>query len=33
MATDYRPWHSFCRSVIAKLDPAEIEKLQGYANG
>ncbi|HDS1780475.1 TPA: hypothetical protein QEM49_005058 [Pseudomonas putida] len=33
MATDYRPWHNFCRVVIAKLDPAEIEKLQGYANG
>lgn len=33
MATDYRPWHNFCRAVIAKLDPAEIEKLQGYANG
>ena len=32
MATDYRPWHNFCRAVIAKLDPAEIEKLQGYAN-
>jgi len=33
MATDYRPWHNFCRAVIAKLDPAEIDKLQGYANG
>jgi hypothetical protein len=33
VATDYRPWHGFCRSVIARLDPAEIEKLQGYANG
>jgi len=33
IATDYRPWHNFCRAVIAKLDPAEIEKLQGYANG
>lgn len=32
MATDYRPWHNLCRAVIAKLDPAEIEKLQGYAN-
>lgn len=33
MATDYRPWHNFCRAVIAKLDPAEIAKLQGQTNG
>lgn len=33
IATDYRPWHNFCRAVIAKLDPAEIAKLQGQTNG
>lgn len=32
IATDYRPWHNFCRAVVAKLDPAEIAKLQGQAN-
>lgn len=32
MATDFRPWHNFCRSVIAKLDPAEIERLQGQTD-
>ena len=33
MATDYRPWHNFCRAVIAKLDPDEIARLQGQTNG
>ena len=28
IATDYRPWHNFCRAVVAKLDPAEIAKLE-----
>ncbi|KQQ62969.1 hypothetical protein ASF66_01035 [Pseudomonas sp. Leaf129] len=32
IATDYRPWHNFCRAVIAKLDPSEIAKLQGQTN-
>lgn len=32
IATDYRPWHNFCRAVVAKLDPSEIAKLQGQAN-
>lgn len=32
IVTDYRPWHNFCRAVIAKLDPSEIAKLQGQTN-
>lgn len=28
IATDFRPWHNFCRAVVAKLDPAEIAKLE-----
>lgn len=28
IATDYRPWHNFCRAVVAKLDPAEIASLE-----
>ena len=32
IAADYRPWHNFCRAVIAKLEPSEIAKLQGQAN-
>ena len=28
IATDYRPWHNFCRAVVAKLDPAEIARLE-----
>ena len=28
IATDFRPWHNFCRTVVAKLDPAEIAKLE-----
>lgn len=29
VATDFRPWRNFCRSVVVKLDPAEIASLQG----
>lgn len=28
IATDFRPWHNFCRAVVAKLDLAEIAKLE-----
>lgn len=28
IATDFRPWHNFCRAVVAKLDPAEIASLE-----
>ncbi|MNN49163.1 hypothetical protein D3C81_1636730 [compost metagenome] len=27
IATDYRPWHNFCRSVVAKLDQSEIDRI------
>lgn len=29
---DFRPWHNFCRAVVAKLDPAEIAILQGQTD-
>ncbi|MDQ3202571.1 MAG: hypothetical protein M3Q94_10485 [Pseudomonadota bacterium] len=32
IATDYRPWHNFCRAVVAKLDPSEIARLEGVTD-
>lgn len=32
IATDFRPWHNFCRAVVAKLDPAEIASLEAHAD-
>jgi hypothetical protein len=32
VATDFRPWHNFCRAVVAKLDPAEIASLEAHAD-
>lgn len=32
IATDFRPWHSFCRAVVAKLDPAEIASLEAHTD-
>ena len=32
IATDYRPWHNFCRAVVAKLDPAEIASLEAHTD-
>ncbi|NMY77693.1 hypothetical protein HBO01_03245 [Pseudomonas rhodesiae] len=29
---DYRPWHNFCRAVVAKLDPAEIASLETHTD-
>jgi hypothetical protein len=31
IATDFRPWHNFCRAVVAKLDQSEIDRLAGNA--
>lgn len=28
IATDFRPWHNFCRAVVAKLDQSEIDRLE-----
>jgi hypothetical protein len=27
IATDFRPWHNFCRAVVAKLDQSEIDRI------
>lgn len=32
IATDYRPWHNFCRAVVARLDPAEIASLEAHTD-
>lgn len=32
IATDFRPWHNFCRAVVAKLDPSEIASLEAHTN-
>lgn len=32
IATDFRPWHNFCRAVVAKLDPAEIASLEAHTD-
>lgn len=31
IATDFRPWHNFCRAVVAKLDQSEIDRIAGNA--